>query len=152
MKTKQLSDRPSTWAVIFDKGDEFAEGMLRFAREASLTAASFTAIGAFRDVTLGYFDREQRDYREIPVDEQVEVVSLVGDVARKGDDPKVHAHVVVARADGSASGGHVLRAHVWPTLEVVVTETPAYLRRTHDEETGLALIDLAASGEGPRHD
>jgi uncharacterized protein len=69
------------------------------------------------------------------------VLSLVGDIALKDDGPQVHAHVVLGKADGTAHGGHVLEAHVWPTLEVVLTESPKHLHRKFDPETGLALID-----------
>ena len=140
MKSKQLDER--TYALVFDKGDEVMSNLTEFARVHKLTAAHFTAIGAFSDVTLGYFERDRKDYHRIPIGEQVEVLSLVGDVARKGDQPEVHAHVVVGKADGSAHGGHLLEAHVWPTLEVVLSESAAHLRKRIDEETGLALIDL----------
>jgi hypothetical protein len=71
------------------------------------------------------------------------VLSLVGDVAVGDDGPKVHAHVVLGRADGSAHGGHLLEARVWPTLELVLIESPAHLRRRMDPASGLALIDPA---------
>jgi len=135
---------PRTWALIFDKGDEPVAGLTAFAKAQKLGAAHFTAIGAFSDVTLGYFDRAKRDYKKIPLHEQVEVLSLIGDVALDRGEPKVHAHVVVGRADGEARGGHLLDARVWPTLEVVLVESPRHLRRRHDPETGLALIDPAA--------
>ena len=135
---------PKTWALIFDKGDEPVAGLTAFARTQKLGAAHFTAIGAFSDVTLGYFDREAKDYLRIPVPEQVEVLSLIGDVALDKDEPKVHAHVVVGLSDGEARGGHLLEAHVWPTLEVILVESPRHLRKRHDPETGLALIDPAA--------
>ena len=97
---------------------------------------------------LGYFDRTRKDYARIPVDEQVEVLSLLGDVALKPDaSPELHAHLVVGRSDGSTRGGHLLEADVWPTLEVVLTDAPRqtvaprHLRKTHDPETSLALID-----------
>jgi predicted DNA-binding protein with PD1-like motif len=145
MQSKLLSDAPEkTYALIFDKGDEVIAELTNFARENNLGGAHFTAIGAFENATLGYFDRERKDYTNIPINEQVEVLSLVGDIARKGDEPKVHAHVVVGKRDGSAHGGHILEATVWPTLEVVLTESPRHLQRTHDDETGLALIDLDA--------
>src|SRR5947208_381657 len=115
-----------------------------FAKAQKLGAAHFTAIGAFSDVTLGYFDRAKRDYKKIPLHEQVEVLSLLGDIALDKGEPKVHAHVVVGRADGEARGGHLLEAHVWPTLEVVLVESPRHLRKRHDHETGLALIDPSA--------
>ena len=140
MKSKQLDER--TYALVFDKGDEVMSSLTEFAEQHRLTAAHFTAIGAFSDVTLGYFERDRKDYRRIPIGEQVEVLSLVGDVARKGEEPEVHAHVVVGKSDGSAHGGHLLEAHVWPTLEVVLTESAAHLRKRVDEQTGLALIDV----------
>ena len=133
-----------TWALVFEKGDEPVSGLTAFAKAHGLGGAHFTAIGAFSEVTLGYFDRKARDYKKIPLREQVEVLSLIGDVALDRGEPKVHAHVVVGRADGEARGGHLLEARVWPTLEVVLTESPRHLRKRHDPETGLALIDPAA--------
>jgi uncharacterized protein len=140
VRSKPLGD--GRWALVFDKGDDPVEELERFAHEQRLTAASLTGIGAFSEVVLGWFDRERTEYEEIPVDEQVEVLSLAGDVAVEGDGPRVHVHVVVGKRDGSAHGGHLLRARVWPTLEVVLAESPAELRTAHDPETGLALIDL----------
>jgi len=92
---------------------------------------------------LGYFDIEKKEYEKILVEEQVEVLSLVGTIAPKDDgEPQVHAHVVLGRSDGTMKGGHLLEAHVRPTLEVILTESPEHLRRRTDEETGLPLIDL----------
>lgn len=130
-----------TYAVIFEKGDEVMAGLRSFAKQAGLGGAHFTAIGAFSEATLGYFERERKEYKRIPIREQVEVLSLVGDVALKNDEPEVHAHVVVGTSEGAARGGHILEATVWPTLEVIVTESPRHLRKVHDGETGLALID-----------
>jgi predicted DNA-binding protein with PD1-like motif len=132
-----------TFAVIFDKGDEVVAGLTAFATAQKLGAAHFTAIGAFSEVTLGYFDRGRKDYKKMPLKEQVEVLSLIGDIALDGEAPKVHAHVVVGLADGAARGGHLLEARVWPTLEVILVESPRFLRKRHDPETGLALIDPA---------
>ena len=133
-----------TWALIFDKGDEPVTGLTAFAKAEKLGGAHFTAIGAFSDVTLGYFDRAARDYKKIPLREQVEVLSVISDVALDRGEPKVHAHVVVGLPDGQTRGGHLLSARVWPTLELVLTESPRHLRKRHDPETGLALIDVAA--------
>ena len=130
-----------TYAVIFDKGDEPHSGLQRFAEEEHISGASLTAVGALSSATLGYFNRDRMDYDEIPVDEQVEVLSMVGDIALSDGQPEVHAHLVVGKKDGSTMGGHLRSAQVWPTLEVMVTETPAHLRKRYDRETGLTLID-----------
>jgi predicted DNA-binding protein with PD1-like motif len=140
MKFQRLT--PDTFALIFDKGDEFISGLTAFAKQKEFGGSHFTAIGAFRSVMLGYFDRDKKDYKTIPIEEQTEVLSLVGDIALKDGAPQVHAHVVVGKADGTAHGGHILEARVWPTLEVVLTESPKQLRRKFDAESGLALIDL----------
>jgi len=139
------SGRQNTFVLVFAKGEEVIRELTDFARANRLSASHFSAIGAFADVVLGYFERERRDYKRITIAEQVEVLSLVGDIALKDDEPKVHAHVVVGKADGTAHGGHLLEARVWPTLELVLTESPKHLRRRSDAETGLALIDLDAT-------
>jgi predicted DNA-binding protein with PD1-like motif len=145
MKAKLLhGGAEKTYAAVFERGDEVVAGLTRLAEEQGLGASHFTAIGAFSRVTLGYFDRERREYLRIPVAEQVEVLSLVGDIARKDGRPQLHAHVVIGKRDGTAHGGHLLDAEVWPTLEVILVESPRHLRRRHDPGTGLALIDLDA--------
>jgi predicted DNA-binding protein with PD1-like motif len=131
----------STYALIFDKDEEFVGGLTSWAKENKLGGSHFTAIGAFREVTLGYFDCGKKNYQKIPVPEQVEVLSLIGDIALTNGVPQIHAHVVVGKSDGSAHGGHILEARVWPTLELILTESPKHLCRKYDPETGLALID-----------
>ena len=143
MRAKVLNENGErTFAVIFESGDEALSGLTRFAEEQNLTASRFTAIGAFSEVVLGYFDWDKKDYERIPVNEQVEVLSLIGDVALDGTRPKVHAHVVLGLRDGTARGGHLLEARVRPTLEVILTESPGYLKRAFDPESGLALIKI----------
>ncbi len=141
MKSQLITDiDEKTYAVIFTTGDEVVSGLLAFAREKNISAAHFTAIGAFSELTIGYFNWEKKDYEHIPVREQVEVLSLIGDVALQDGKPKIHAHCVVGRRDGSTRGGHLIEAYVRPTLELMLTESPAHLQRTFDPESGLALI------------
>ncbi|MBV8232873.1 MAG: DNA-binding protein [Planctomycetaceae bacterium] len=144
MKSKLIHEQSGerTFALIFAMGDEVMTNLINFAETNKIGGARISAIGAFRDVTLGYFDWEKKDYRKIPVQEQVEVLSLLGDVALKDDQPTIHAHVVVGRSDGSTMGGHLVEAHVRPTLEVMLVESPEHLRKRVDPESGLALIRL----------
>lgn len=143
MRAKLINkDSPKTYALVFDKGDEPMSGLTEFAKQNNLGASHFTGIGGFQNVVLGYFEMEKKDYKKIPVDEQVEVLSLVGDIALEKDEPKIHAHVVVGTSDGSTRGGHLLKAHVRPTLELIVTASPEHLRRQFDATIGLALIRL----------
>ena len=118
MKATILNDHePKTYALIFDKGDEVVKELTAFAKEHQLAAAHFTAIGAFSQVTLGYFDRARKDYTKIPVREQVEVLSLVGEIR-----PAV---LCVGALSSSGQASHTrylckrLRAR-FPNLRIVV--------------------------------
>jgi predicted DNA-binding protein with PD1-like motif len=143
MKTKLLANgREKSFAIVMETGDEAMASLLSFARENQLTAAHFTGIGAFSRVVLGYFDWEKKDYVRIAVNEEVEVVSLLGDISLEKAQPKIHAHAVIGKRDGTAMGGHLLEAIVRPTLEIVVVESPSYLQREFDPGSGLALIKL----------
>jgi uncharacterized protein len=146
MKSKVVEDADVvTYVVVCDPGDEAVAVLTQFARSERLEAAQVTAVGAFERATVGWFDRAAKDYRRIPVDEQCEVLSLLGDVAVGQDGPVLHAHVVLGLPDGTTRGGHLLEARVYPTLEVVVTETPAELRKVMRPDIGIALIDLDRS-------
>lgn len=143
MKSRLLIDGPEkTWALILSTGDEAASEIEQFAKENHLHGSHFTAIGAFVRATLGYFDWDKKDYSKIRIEEQVEVLSLIGDIAIDGDEPKVHAHVVVGRRDGTTCGGHLLEAVVRPTLEIIISESPEALRKKYDPQSHLALISL----------
>lgn len=143
MKSALLHERDGLrmFVVVLATGEEVIQELTQFAKDQRLAASQFTAIGAFERAIVAYFDWETKRYLPIPIDEQVEVLSMVGDITLDGDSPKLHAHTVVGKRDGSAHGGHVMEGHVRPTLEVLVTELPRHLHRKHDAESGLALID-----------
>lgn len=134
-------DGKRVFAVVLDAGDEAFACISRFANDHAISAASITAIGAFQAATVGFFDIETKTYLDIPVDEQSEVLSLIGDIA-EGDDGRasLHLHAVLGLRDGSTKGGHLLKATVRPTLEVIVTEMPGHLRRRKVEALGIALL------------
>jgi hypothetical protein len=145
MKQKIITDAEErTYVLILETGEEAVSQIQDFCKEHQLTAARITAIGAFSAATLAYFDWETKHYEEIPVREQVEVLVLSGDVALQDGTPKIHVHVVVGKRDGSAHGGHLLEGYVRPTLEIILIESPGYLKRHIDPVSGLPLIDAGA--------
>jgi predicted DNA-binding protein with PD1-like motif len=146
------SEGRQTLVVVMDRGDEAVAALTQAVREHGITAAQVTAVGGFRNAELGFFDPDRLDYDRIPVNEQAEVVNLVGDVAEKEGQPTLHLHTVLGHRDGSTVGGHLIRGEVWPTLEVIVTEVPTELAKSTDAQTGLALIDLPDPHARPIHD
>jgi predicted DNA-binding protein with PD1-like motif len=145
MNFKQINETNGqrTYVVVLDAKEEAFSTLANFATTYKMTAASVTAIGAFEKATVGWFDFASRSYRKIPVEEQCEVLSLLGDIAT-GDNGKasLHLHVVLGLKDGSTRGGHFLDGIVHPTLEVTIVETPAHLHRRHHKNLGIALIEL----------
>jgi uncharacterized protein len=122
-----MAQSRKTFAVIFESGDQVVAGLRAFAEKQNLAASHFTAIGAFKGALLGYFDWKRKDYTKIPISDQVEVLSLVGDITVSEGAPNIHAHVVLGKPDGTTCGGHLIEAQVRPTLEVILTESPAHL-------------------------
>lgn len=143
MKTKLVSgDSGAVYVAVLDQGEEAFSALSDFAVSEQLSAGQVTAVGAFQRAVVGWFDRDARDYRRIGIDEQCEVLSLLGDIAVAAEGPQLHLHAVLGLQDGSTRGGHLLEGQVWPTLEVIIREAPAELRKTYRPEFGLALIDL----------
>jgi uncharacterized protein len=147
LQSRVIAEGPGgerTFAVIFAKGDEILSGLTEFAERERLTAGSFTAIGALQRARFGWFDADRKAFRDIPIDEQVELISLIGNVGLVNGAPAIHAHGAVALPDGHVRGGHLLQAVAWPTLELFFTTFPTTLIKEHDDETNLYLFDLKA--------
>jgi predicted DNA-binding protein with PD1-like motif len=147
MKVQLLSDQggQKEYAVIFYKGDEALSGLTAFAQKYDIKSAHFTAIGAVSAASVGWFDPARKQYKVMPLTGQMEVVSMIGDIALYNGKPVVHTHVVLALPDGTTRGGHVVELQVKPTLEVMVTADPKDLHKRLDPETDFALIDPAAN-------
>ena len=145
LKTRLLSHQGGrSYALIFGKNDEVMAGLTEFAETNQLAASHFTAIGAFKNALLGWFDNEKKAFREIEINDQVEVAAFSGDIGLINGKPAVHAHAVVAFPDGTTKGGHVISATAWPTLELFLTDEPISLVKEQDPETELYLFDPKA--------
>jgi predicted DNA-binding protein with PD1-like motif len=143
MKVRILSENGGvkTYAIVLAKGDEVMSGLTDFARQNKVASASFTAIGAFSHATVAWFDDSKKEFKLNPIEQQVELVSMIGDIALVNGKPAVHTHVSVASSDGTVRGGHVINAFVFPTLELFMTVYPTPLHKEPDKATGLELID-----------
>lgn len=125
---------------MLDSGDEVIATLQRFASEHVTTSAFFHGLGAFREATVAWWNPETVQYEDIGVNEQVEVLSIQGNLTRVSDGFKVHAHVVLGKRGGATIGGHVKRGVVHPTLELHLAITDEVIHRERDDATGLDLI------------
>ncbi len=140
------SDLQKTYAVILESREEVMEKIMEFAKKEKVSTSQFTAIGAFSETIVGFFDFSMKDYKKIPFKEQMEVLTLNGGITLFNGRYKIHAHVVLGKEDGTAHGGHLLKATVHPTLEIILNESPVYLKREIDKESGLPLIKMNENG------
>ena len=143
MLAKQIMGAPEekVYAIIFYKGDEALSGLTDFVLQHKIEDAHFTGIGAISSATLAWLDPDKKIYHRIPVAEQVEVLSLVGDVATFNGKPIVHMHAVLGKSNGVPIGGHVIELNVNPTLEVFLTANTTPLKKRPDDDSGMKLID-----------
>ena len=125
--------------IVLQPGDELHQSVLAAASEHGIEGGLVSAIGAVDEIELGYFCLPERVYTRRLVQEQLEVVSLNGNLALKDGKPFLHAHGLFTGRDFVALGGHVFRARVSITLEVFVLRT-APLRRLPYPEFGLTRL------------
>ena len=139
MRTYNVAS-PRRFLVVFDKGDDFLGTLRAFATSQAIRGGFITALGAFSAATVAYWNPATKEYERIEVAEQVEVLSLVGDIGVDGAETKIHAHATLGRRYGATIGGHVLAATVFPTLEMNLVDYGAAVVRGTDNDTGLSLI------------
>jgi uncharacterized protein len=137
---KDASDE-QVYSIILYKGDEVMSGLTDFAIAHKISDAHFTAIGAISGATLAWLDLPKKMYRRIAVKQQVEVVSLIGDIAVFNGVPVIHMHAVLCKPDGSTIGGHVFELTTNPTVEVFMTVNTMVLKKKSDDASGMKLID-----------
>jgi uncharacterized protein len=129
--------------VVLDVGDEVTESLKRLAATERIGMASFTGIGAVKDVVLGYLDLDQKQYlkRELGPD-SMELVSMTGNLALINGEPALHCHVVVGDRELRVFGGHLFEASVSVTVEIFLRVYEGELAREFDPNSGANLISL----------
>jgi len=142
VKSKLINTAPKTYILVFSKGDEILSGITEFAQKNNIKSAHFTAIGDAMTAKVGWYDKNNKMFKVIAINEQAEITSMVGDIAwLNNSKPSVHAHINLADGNGIVHGGHLLEAFVYPTLEVILTVDPIAMHKGFNEEAGINLID-----------
>jgi uncharacterized protein len=143
MQVKVVKDTPEekVYAIVFLKGDEVLSGLTDFAIKNKIADAHFTGIGAVSSATTAWIDLEKKLYHPTVTNQQVEVLSLVGDIAAFNGKPVIHMHAILGRRDGTTVGGHVWELNANPTVEVFLTANATPLGKRPDPNSGLKLID-----------
>jgi predicted DNA-binding protein with PD1-like motif len=124
-----------TYQLVLAPGTEAMGAVSEFVTANHIASAHFEGLGACTDAVLAYWDPRDRDYHKRQYHQQMEIVSVFGEVApTPGDGAGLHAHMAVAFADGTMHGGHLFETHVSPTMELVLTTSSTPLQRHFDED------------------
>ena len=91
---------------------------------------------------LGYFNRGTREYLRRTVSEEMEIVSLAGNLTNKESQPFAHLHIVLGGRNHEAVAGHLFEGKTGATCELIVRPLTGFVQRKLDPATGLYLLDL----------
>ncbi|MFP4497625.1 MAG: PPC domain-containing DNA-binding protein [Vulcanimicrobiota bacterium] len=133
----------TTYIVRLYKGEEIGASLKEFARKYGITAGFINGIGAVDDVILGYFHMGKKIYIEEHLEEDFELLSLMGNFALIDDEPFAHLHIMLGRDNYQVIGGHMVQARVSVTCEIYIQAADTIIKRVLDEGSGLKLMDLS---------
>ncbi len=139
----QYAQYDDHYVLRLDEGEEAVSTIRSFLTEVSILAGYFVAWGAFSHLKLEYYRVVEQDFRQRTFDAQLEVASLLGNIACLNGQPTIHAHLTVGDEQFRSYSGHLVEGTVRPTLEVFVTPFAGELRRSWDPERRLATLELA---------
>jgi len=132
----------AAYVLRLEMGDEIIESLRTLAEKEEIRGGFFYGLGAVKSVSLGYFDVEEKKYKEESFKQEFELASLVGDVSLLDEKIIIHAHATLADQDFKAFAGHLSRAEVTATVEIFLRPTGGVLNRKHDPSIGLNFLDL----------
>jgi len=130
------------YLLRLERGEEIVESLRTFVRRERLPAGSLAGLGACDDVTVGFYDVGQKEYRKYRHRGNIEILSLIGNIAWRGEEPVVHVHVSAAHETEGTFGGHLFSGIVSATVEISVDPHDEKVERILDAEIGLPLLDL----------
>ena len=137
MEYKRFED---TVFLRVDPGEDIAEKVLETAKKENICLASVSGLGAVKEIEIGVFDYKEKKYYPRTITGVFEITSLVGTLTTKDGDPYLHLHISCGEMDGSVVGGHLNRAIVSATGEIVIRIINGTVNRSFSDEIGLNLF------------
>lgn len=129
------------YVMRLDPGEEIVAGLAAFSRTESVRLASVSGLGAVNEVELGVYDTEKMQYSSREFKGVYEIASLTGTITEKDGAPYLHLHMVIGNpVTGECIGGHLNRAVISATGEVIIHPIDGIVGRKMSEEIGLNLF------------
>ncbi len=139
MKTVKFDN---TIIVRIDKGEEIIKTLTEVCQKNNVTFGTISGIGSTDHVILSTYDLESKQYYARKLEGRMEIVSLNGNVTRKGNETYLHLHISVADSQCNVLGGHLNECYTSTSCEVIITKINGFANRCYNEETGLNILDF----------
>ena len=120
-----------------DPGDEIVDCILKVAREANITNAEVSGIGATDDFEIGVFNLETKQYDLHQFTGNHEITNLCGSITTMNAEAYQHLHITCANSQGQCVGGHLLKAKISLTCEIYIRKAQGTITRKKNESLGI---------------
>ncbi len=132
----------NTIIARLDKGEEILGQLEKISRAEDIKLASVSALGAINDFTVGVFNTDEKKYYSNSFSGAFEIVSLTGTVSTMNGEYYAHLHMSAGDDKGAVFGGHLNRAVISATCEMVITVINGTVDRSFSDSIGLNLFDF----------
>ena len=139
MEFKKFND---TYVIRLNKGEEVISSLKELCKNEDIKLAEITGLGAANLVEIGVFNVNTKEYNTKIFEGMFEITSLVGNATRKDGEVYLHIHINFGDEDGIVKGGHLVRANISATSEIILRKIEGEVGRKLSEEIGLNLLEF----------
>ncbi|MHD0449245.1 PPC domain-containing DNA-binding protein [Staphylococcus cohnii] len=132
----------NTIVLVLEQGEDIVEAVTDLAREQNGKFGTVSGIGACDDVELNFYNLDTKTYEKKVIKEPLELISLLGNISHIDEKPFAHLHATFGTNQYETLSGHLTKAVVSATAEIVITMTNLDINRKHNADIGLNLLDL----------
>lgn len=132
----------NTIVLVLEQGEDIVEAVTDLAREQNGKFGTVSGIGACDDVELNFYNLDTKTYKKKEIKEPLELISLLGNISHIDEKPFAHLHATFGTNQYETLSGHLTKAVVSATAEIVITMTNLDINRKHNADIGLNLLDL----------
>jgi len=128
------------YILRIDKGEEIIESITKICKDEEIALGSIQAIGAVDYAKFGLFESKKKQYHSVEVVGDHEILSLNGNISRMNGEVYLHIHICLGDKNFEAKGGHLNKAIVSATCEVIINKIDDCVEREFFDEIGLNLF------------
>jgi predicted DNA-binding protein with PD1-like motif len=138
----QFQKVKNSYIVHVEKGEKVVESLTNFCKQNNIHSAQLAGIGAVKNIDIGAYDIDTKDYIHRVFNEILELLSFQGNIALKDGEPFLHAHITLGNHDMEVFGGHLFEMEVAAVGEFIIHDFQNETHRKLNEDIGLATLSL----------